>query len=374
MKFQLAALFATAASCTASQALDLNNDIAADSLLGRKLLAKARGLEDAVDYTWLNKYSIRFNSCHTIHLFGSQGEEQQEEGESNPVGNQQLVNFKLCPDSSECDKCKNGGEYVVQMREFLEVYSQAKAELEEAQCEAVEENCNCDYYYGDDEACAAKCYADAGLDFCGEEEDFELEQYIECIEAEFSDDAYYASTYFVGPTCTNEGTSINLQVFKDNKCTVATDNSVYAKYMFDENGAGMSLPYASKSIVDSDCISCKVVDENAYYNDNNNYYEAEDPIELCMMLYSQSAKCENEMSGKSYADIGSCTYINKILPALESAYENSGMKGNGGVTFLAWLFFITTLAASGGVYYFYTAAKRNNVGLSGSEGVSGGIL
>lgn len=300
-----------------------------------------------------------------------------EEG-ANPVGNQHLVNFKLCPSDDDCSKCKNGGQYVVQMREFLEVYLQTKEELEQAQCEAVEEYCNCDYYYGDDEKCMAKCYSDAGLDFCGEEE-YNMEEFVECAEAEFSNDQYYASRYFIGPICANSGTAIHLGVFKDMSCSVATDNSVYAKYTYDAYGNPASLPYSSKSIVDNECISCKEVDENAnnyynenannYYNQNNNYYQAEDPIEMCMQVYMQSAKCENKMKSKTYPDTGSCTYINNILPALEKVHQSGGSSASAKVsTAFAWIFLITTICAGAGMYHFYVIAKRKNTALSQSGG------
>lgn len=370
MKIQAAILLALAVGCSAIKTLDLSADIPADSKLGNSLLSKARRVNQAQeeDFTWLNGYSIRFNSCHTIHLFGGGEEQAQEEG-ANPVGNQHLVNFKLCPSDSECDKCKYGGQYVVEMREFLEVYLETKQQLQEAQCEAVAETCNCNYYNGDDEACEAKCYSDAGLDYCVEDENgFEVEDYRECAEAEFSNNAYYASTYYIGPVCGNSGTAVYMGVFKDITCSIAGGSGVYEKYNY-----GSSLPYSSKSIVDNDCISCKEVDENAnnnYYNNNNNnnYYEAAEPIELCQELYMRSAKCENQMVGKSYPDSGSCTYINQILPALENVYNKNGKSGSKFSTAMAWIFFITTLVASAGLYHFYVIAKRKSVNLQSSGG------
>jgi len=364
MKIQLAVLSAAIACCAANKPVDLSADIPAKSKLGTDLLSKARRVNqnEEEQYTWINDYSIKFNSCHTLHLFGGEGEEEQEEG-SNPVGNQHLVNFKLCPSADT--NCKNGGEYVVKMRDFLEVYLETKAELEASQCEAVEENCNCNYYDGDDDSCLAKCYQDAGLDYCVEEE-FNAAEYLECAEAEFSNNAYYASTYFIGPICSDSGKSVNMGIFKDMTCSVAASTSTYKTY-----NNGYSLPYADKSMVDSDSISCKEVDENEYYQ--NNYYDQAEPIELCQQLYMQSAKCENRMKYKSDQDVGSCTYINKVIPALEKVYEKQG--GNGkSATVLAWVFFATTLIASAGFYHFFTIAKRKNIDLSGTNASSGGII
>ena len=141
----------------------------------------------------------------------------------------------------------------------------------------------------------------------------------------------------------------------------ATDNSVYSKYTYDMYGNPASLPYSSKSIVDNECISCKEVDENAYYQQNNNYYQAEDPIEMCMQLYMQSAKYESKVK-KSYPDTWSCTYINNILPALERVNQTGGSSAySTTATAFTWIFFLTTICAGAGMYHWYVIAKRKTV-------------
>jgi len=369
MKFQLAIFSALIACCAAKNpvdmsAVDLRVDIPANSKLGNDILSKARRVNENAEeqFTWLNNYSIRFNSCHTIHSFGGDGAEEQEEG-SNPVGDQHLVKFKLCPSNTDCSKCKKGGEYVVKMSEFLEVYLETKRELEEAQCATVEDNCVCNYDDGDDDACMAQCYEDAGLDFCVEDEEFDANEYIECAAAEFNNEQYYASSFYIGPVCSSNGNGINMGLFKDASCTIATDNGTYKTY----SETSTALPYSQKSLVDKDCISCKEVDENAYYNQ---YEEAAEPIELCQQLYMQSAKCENKMSGKSYPDTGSCQYINNVIKQLERVYSSNGRGGNTATVF-AWIFFITTIAASAGLFYFFNLSKRTNVDLSSNNAGSG---
>jgi len=367
MKIQLSILSALIAGCAAAakNIVDLSVNIPANSKLGNDILSKARRVNDAEEeqFTWQNQYDIRFHSCHILHLFGGDMEGQEEEG-ANPVGSQQLVKFKLCPSNAGCSKCQYGGEYVVEMREFLEVYLEAKEEIEQAQCEAVEGNCNCDYYEGDDdEACLSKCYADANLDFCVED-DFEIAAYLECAAAEFSNEEYYSKTFFIGPTCDDTGKYINLGLFKDQTCSIATDTSSYADNMY-----GATLPYSDKSMVDHEyCISCKEAAEDEYYQEEG------EPIELCQQLYMESAKCEQKMKGKENVDVGSCTYINDVIPALERVYRNngSGFGGRNSSTILAWIFFFTTLAASAGLFYFFNMNKRKNVDLS-SNG-NGGIL
>jgi len=337
------------------------SDIAADSSPGNKILSKARKVEQGyyngeVDYTWVADYSIKFEKCHSVHSFNAE-EAEREEG-SSPHGTQNLVTFKLCP--SDSSNCKKGGEYVVQMREFVEAYIEAKNEIQEQECQAVEENCNCDYYYGDDQACLNKCYADAGLDYCVDngEEEFNAEQYMECVEAEFSNDAYYDSTYFIGPKCSSNGKSIHLELYKDASCSKRASSGAYEKYNY-----GSALPYSKTSLVSSEPLSCKEPAENEYYN----AYQQDEPIEFCTQLYEESGKCEKRMS-KSSKDVDSCTYINNILPALESVHKKNG---SGSSNFFAWLFFFTTVAASAAAFYFFTASTRSNVDLSGKNQMPG---
>lgn len=388
MKIIFIVLSAVAVTCAANIAFDHSVDIPANSRLGSSLLSKARRVEDGdgsgdEDYSWVAGYSLKFNSCHSINAFGDEGAGGAEEGGS-PAGVQHLVNFQLCPSDTSCSACKRGGEYIVQMREFVESYVEIKQELLEAQCEAVEENCNCDYYGGDDEdACLANCYASAGLDDCGDnedgEEEFEVERYMECEEAEFSDNAYYTSTYYIGPICARGGSAIYLDVFTDASCSISADDGVYENFNY-----GASLPYsqASKvSVVDSECISCEAAaeDENEDEDDDeggNNYYNnynQPEPIEQCTELYEQSGKCEKKMKDKSDPDVQTCAYINKVLPALEKVYKRSG--GGSLTTFFMWVFVATTLGASAGAYYFYTISERSKINLSGNgQRTNGRIL
>lgn len=69
--------------------------------------------------------------------------------------------------------------------------------------------------------------------------------------------ANYYREYFVGPYCSSNGKSIHLGVFLDEGCSIPADGGVYESM---NNGA--SLPYASKSLIEMDCISCEEVDED----------------------------------------------------------------------------------------------------------------
>jgi len=87
----------------------------------------------------------------------------------------------MCP-SDSCSTCKNGGEYVVNMMEFVDSYTEAKLTEKEYTCEMIRENCYCDNA-NDDEVCENQCYVNEGHDECIEyegEEEFEIQRYLEC--------------------------------------------------------------------------------------------------------------------------------------------------------------------------------------------------
>jgi len=357
MMFRVALLSALFAGTSAA-------DLASDSSAGKKIMSSARALNQQYeeDLSWLSKFSIKFQSCHSIHSWG--GQEGAEEG-SAPHSSTHLVNFQLCPSSNGCNSCSGGGEYVVELREFVEAYTEAKEEQQQAQCEAVEENCNCNYYNGDDQACLAGCYKDAGLDFCGDDENqFDVAEFMECQQAEFGN---YYNQFYIGPVCSSNGKSIHLQVFTDATCTTAAPSGTYEKYNYN-----YALPYSKDSLVDNNCISCKEEDENANNNNNNNnaYYQYQEPEvnAMCEELYEGSAKCEKNLKYKNsaYRDTGSCDYIQKILPVLEKVYHKNGSTG-GAATAFAVLFGLSTVGASAAAYYFYSKVERTTVDLSETE-------
>jgi hypothetical protein len=300
---------------------------------------------------------LRFESCYAVDGYAND-EAQNEDGNSLPHYIQTLVKYSLCPSDGKCnEQCTSGGDYVTGVRSFLEAYQQAQ----EAKCEVAAASCDCDNYYGDDDAvCKTTCYQNAGLDYCEEEVDangnvFDLAEYMECKEAEFGNNAYYDSTFYIGPVCAESGDAIYLDVFKDASCSIKASSDVYESY-----NNGVSLPYSQQSVVDDVCMSCTEDDGN-----NNGYYQQQ-ASESCTMLYQQASKCEDRMNGMSYTNEKSCTYINKILPALDNVHKKSG--GSGASTAFAWIFFFTTIAASGAVLYLLSVLQRSNVNLVDKTG------
>uniref|UniRef100_A0A7S3V4C9 Uncharacterized protein n=1 Tax=Chaetoceros debilis TaxID=122233 RepID=A0A7S3V4C9_9STRA len=341
--------------------------IASNSVAGEHLMTKARNLNnDDYQLSFLAQLSIKFNSCHTVHSFDATVEDDNEQTGTS-FRAQHLIDFGLCPNSSNsngCSKCSGGGEYVSDLRDFIGAYVQ----MQEAQCETVENSCNCNYYNGDDQSCLSECYRKAGLDFCGQDNEFDVTKYVDCTEADFGN--YYGS-FYIGPVCSSNGKAINLQLFTDASCTTAAPEGTYERYHY-----GYPLPFSQKSIVDEKCISCANDDGNDSNNNNNNnkynnyntnnygyykkaYYQNQEPSEMCEELYNRSGKCEKhlELRNSYNQDNGACDYIHKIIPALENVYRRNGAIG-GMAAIMAAIFALSTIGACFAAFYFYREVDR----------------
>ena len=147
------------------------------------MLAKATVIEPARhladngerDVTFVAKYSIRYLGCASIIQLA------EENNDGGMLQAKHLVRFALCP-TDACSACKNGGEYVVNMAEFVDSYTEFKLNEQEYTCEMIREGCYCDNA-NDDEVCENTCYTDQGHDECIEyegEEEFEIQRYLEC--------------------------------------------------------------------------------------------------------------------------------------------------------------------------------------------------
>jgi hypothetical protein len=181
-----ATVIAVLASMATAKSFVPSSDIAADSKLGNSLLSKAtvvtaaRHLEQDRDVTFIANYQLKYLGCNSLPAIGQEGGE-----DGSMLYTQNLVRFALCPASDSCSVCKNGGEYVVNMMEFVDSYTEAKLEEQEYACEMVRENCYCDN--ADDETnCETACYTTAGMEYCIDYEDedgdndFEIQRYLEC--------------------------------------------------------------------------------------------------------------------------------------------------------------------------------------------------
>jgi hypothetical protein len=407
-------VLATLAATAAAKSILPESDIAANSKLGKKIMQKARALEDNGDQdnSWMTNYSIKYMGCSSLMQVNAEG---GGDGDGEPMlYTQNLVKFALCPSDVECSKCTTGdAQYVVNMMDFVQAYSEMKTQEQESKCEYIAENCYCDNA-NDDQVCENQCYADAGMNECIEYEDedgeeFEIERYLECDAMEGADgdnnnnnngnNYYYNSgandngvdmyrQYYIGPSCSEkDGMSINLSVFLDAGCSSKASSGVYEAFNY-----GKSLPYESQSIVSHDeCLSCIQADDendnnngnnnnnNYNNNNNNNNYQNQDVelSELCDESYQASAKCEAGLTAGNYfyPDTTGCQYINYVLPNLEKATRkisrNSTHSGSGGAaTAFAVIFFLSSCVLGAYSFFLYRKIHRAKVNLSHSDAMT----
>merc|ERR1719343_195302 len=355
--------------------------ILADSEMGQKLMGKARQLENNNNYyySWIGNAALKFDGCASIPMF------EREEG----LRSNMVVKFKLCPNNS-CGSCHNGGEYIVEMREFVETYQEALKESREYECENASEQCeykchngynyqnynanggnyNNNYQYGGnnqnnngnnqnnnenaDEYCLNACLTDEGLDYCIEqegEEDRDLNEFAECQpmdrEGGNNNQNYnYNSNYqqyYVGAYCTSSG--VYAGVFTDSTCTRHAPKGTYEKYNY-----GYSLP--TQPLVSSTCMSCNANNYNNNGNNNNNNNNNGGVSEVCEQLYEEAVKCESRISS-TYKDTSGCDMIHNIVPQINKAMKN--IRSPPVATIFAWIFGIGFFALAG---YLYTLHKK----------------
>lgn len=196
MKLAATVLASLIAAASADALFDTSGGIPLRTDAGSRLLRQAtpvdgesfvRQLEQNNNQnSWLATYDIKYLGCSSLIQVSPQG---QQGGGGNKNGQQgggmlytqQLIRFALCPANS-CSSCSGGGEYVVNMAEFIDAYTEAKMQALEQQCESVRENCYCNNY-NDDQACETSCYQSAGLYDCIDLQggnDFEIQRYLEC--------------------------------------------------------------------------------------------------------------------------------------------------------------------------------------------------
>jgi hypothetical protein len=188
--FRAAVLALIASAASAATSFTPTGDILASSDLGSRLLSQAtvvkdaRHLEQNQDITFIATYSLRYLGCSSLVQVRQNGQGGNNNNNKNGNGgllyNQHLVKFALCP--SGCTSCSNGGEYIVNMETFVDLYTEYKLKDQEWQCEMIRENCYCDNA-NDDDVCLNTCYTNAGMTECidyegGEE--FEVQRYMQC--------------------------------------------------------------------------------------------------------------------------------------------------------------------------------------------------
>jgi hypothetical protein len=189
MLFRIA-LAALLSAVVSASSFTPNGDVAANSALGQRMLSMATVVEPARhleqqerDFTFVANYSIRYTGCASLVQLAQQGNNNNNNNDQGMLYTQQLVSFSLCPtDSCSNSKCTNGGEYVIGLEDFVNLYTEYKLNDQEWQCEYIRENCYCDNA-NDDQACENDCYTSNNMDSCIQiegEEQFEVQRYLEC--------------------------------------------------------------------------------------------------------------------------------------------------------------------------------------------------
>ena len=387
--------------------------ITANSSFGRHLIANSRRVEQAngqsYDMSFMSDYSIKFLGCHHVTQWNSDVDDDNEDGNNNANGNEMtlsnsriqskgLVRFRLCPSNSCHDGfsvgcSKDYGEYVVDMVQFLQVYVAWQMEEQEYKCATYRNTCYKECYQSANGNCYSKCYNKYGVNvaLCASQDadgnaysgygdnvanaPFSLEDYLQCAEYDFNNDADDV-VHYLGPYCSQQGGDIRLGFFTDDTCTLA---SAYQANYF-EKLTGIEVPYTKTAIVGQSCISCQSNDdanagyEQDYYNydanGNKNYYQAKYVNEICGTMYMRSGKCETNMNSEDvpYPEEGACAYIEGVKRLKsDGIIRNDNTVSSKPAAISIGVFTGLAVMLGGYVYYLKSKIARSRVNLAGAN-------
>jgi hypothetical protein len=283
------------------------------------LIENSRRLDQAEeDYAFLQNYELKFVACKGGQLT------QNENGQY--VDTAKVVVYRLCPSDGSCDSdCSGGyGEYVVSLNTYVEAYFEDQRENQENQEE--EENFRLEEYL----ACGEYEVEEQE----GEEGEGENEQ-----EGENQEENEVA--YYIGPTCTDDGTDIKLELFTDDACSSVSNDVAF------NDLSGMDLPYSSGGLVSTSCSSCTE-------NDN----DGDGVSELCEGLYELSYGCETNMETYSAngKDESHCEYISELTNS-KSKSSSSGSSGRGAGWAIFWVIFVVAIVGVAGFIFYRRKGK-----------------
>ena len=284
---------------------DTSRRLSGDSRRMRKLLQKARRLEDEdqgddnadVDMAdveaFLLDYSVKFMSCH--------GDQVLTDADYNDHFG--VVIFRMCPSNSCSDDSACSSDYAdfaIDVGTFVDVFIEDQAD-----------NMNWDDSFGGEFG--------------------ECQQY----EAENDD----GNVYYVGPSCTEDETGIKMGLFEDQYCYQESMTS------FETISNGWTLPYSSGGLVTTQCMGC--ADDDGEIK------------ELCTGLYEDAPyRCESEFDFKHYyydvnfemyrygQDTTGCTKIN-VLSRPRSTFSNEAVWTDA-------ILAVMLLAVTAGGYFYYS--------------------
>jgi hypothetical protein len=277
-----------------------------------KALRNARRVEENAqegEFDFLGKYNMKMISC-----LPNEQVQSGDNGETEYGG----VLVRLCPSESGCDSdkrsgCSSGnGDFVIGINTFVQAYFEDQRE---------------------------NMQNDDG-------NDFNINEFADCREYNYeNDDDGEKVAYYVGPTCTSDGTDIKLGLFENYQCVGESSTA------FEDISNGWSLPYNSGGVVTKNCMECVA------QNDNGEYALRE----LCQNTYEAAAyKCETNMEYFSYygKNEQGCETISALLP------KKSKKSGSGGKVF-GWIVFFGVIAGLAS----YVVWWRKKKAASGNDGI-----
>lgn len=243
-----------------------------------------RRLDDGYYEYDLSSYSIRFGKCQYVKTFDD--EIAEDEDSDTVFALKHFVVYRLCP-SDECETCdSNYGEYVAEVDEYLQATGAAAQRTLENYCDECDENCNdngnCD------QECQQECYKYENLEDNGY---VDASEFVECQKMDVEGDDDDGLELYIGPRCSNDGSSISIDVFKDENCWEPFELSDGETV---EDILGYKISYHllknTYSGDPEDCMSCQ---EDPNDEDDNDAEDEDNVNEMCEEIYDASAKCES---------------------------------------------------------------------------------
>jgi len=302
MKLSTAVVMVASMATTANSMKITSKNAAKVLRAAKRHLEEGQEEEEEGEFDYLGKYTLKMVGCKA----GETVVNEEGEYEYNAAV------FRLCPSDAGCSDdvergCKeNYGEFVVGLNTYVDAFFEDQR----------------DNMQWDDA--------------------FEVDKYAQCDEykVEMDDDQANAQwenyQFFIGPTCTEDGTGVRLALWDDESCTYESETD------FATISNGWSLPYAEGGMVSSSCTDCMQQNENYEY----------ELREMCQQLYENApSKCEANMEYFSYygQNTNGCEYIQELMPAKKG--------GNGGKVF-GWIVFVALVGGLAGYIVWWRKKKQ----------------
>jgi hypothetical protein len=388
MKIALA-LLSAAVGVTSAMDIAPMTSISASSPMGQTILSQARQLQEdnaEVDYTWVANMSLKYQGCYHTQVWNGEANEDEDV----KVSTQRLVRFRLCP-SGSClmdnpAGCKSGyGDYVIDMETYLKAYMEIVQKDHEYSCNMEKEGE--DFAACEDadnkEYCEYDTYLAKGMEYCVDRNPYEEEdgnqnqgqnqnemmnkiaegcqQFKANNRRELEENQQV--NYYLGAYCSDTGGAIHVGLFTDDSCSVFVDESDNGAATF-LSLAGYEMPYATATLIGTECVSCKEP-KDVNQNGENDQYDADEVKEACENLYAGSGKCEAFLDTLASPTTSACNFMEGI-----KIYRKNGslirLAGNSSITASVFIgLFATSFVLLGGyAFHLKTKLDRGKVNIS----------